>query len=131
MAGKSLPSQRTGNQKEKVESRGRTGGIRADVLTYFHQRPGQRIFLSEIVKDLNLLEVQIQQAITTEMRRDPDCGIEVHVRGHEWSWKPAEKKEAADEDGKRIFVEVGKTKAGTLIIESEDGVLYKAIELDL
>lgn len=105
-------------------------GVKGAVSTYFHKRPGQSVFINDLMQEIGCTATQIQGAISNIMRQDEDHGIQTVVRGREWVYKPAAKKAEVDSD-KKMWIEVGKTRSGSFVAEDEEGILYKVTELDL
>lgn len=101
--------------------------IVAQVMKYFTERPGQTIYLDDIVDDLKETPERIRANINN-VRHSPGLQGELvtAVRGNAWRYNPSGKKAS---QGKRVFQELGTAKDSTIIIEDEDGNLFRATEL--
>lgn len=105
---------------------GRGQTIAPDVLRYIQERQGEYVYIDTMRKDLGLSQVQIQGAVGN-LRNRHGQPIEVIQKGTVWRWSPNSKDLKSS---KRVFEEIGgPTKDGTLILECEDGSLWKAVEL--
>jgi hypothetical protein len=100
------------------------------VLDYLAKRVGQSVSIGEITDATKLTEKQVQAAIQNARSRH-GCAeaIEVVFRGRQWRYDPTKTKQSAS-TGKRMFEEIGaSSKTGVLILECEDGTLWKAEQI--
>lgn len=104
-------------------------GARAVVLKHFDQFPGINVHLAEILEgsDRKYPEIVIQNAINA-MKRD-GFNIETVVSGRTWRYKPTVSKPEPAPSAKRMFEEIGTARDGSVIIQDEQGAIYKAVEL--
>lgn len=104
--------------------------IVSDVMKYFDTHQGIIVYLADLVEALGIDENQARIGVNNLRHKDDfyKTHIETVVRGNAWRFCPnnAPKKKA---DNRQVFEEIGKTKDGSLILESEEGTLYKATEL--
>lgn len=106
--------------------------IRAKIMAVFIKRPGQVIWLSEIQEATGETNQRRVQAAVGAMGRE-GVGIETHTRGQAWIYRPQtapdSRPPAAKARDGRMFEAIGPAKDGSMIIESEDGTLWRATEL--
>lgn len=112
---------------------GATSGIRAALMEYFSKRPGQHVFLTELVEATQRTRDQVQGNINN-LQRDHkldklNFNVETITRGQIWMYLPNKEKPVERQKGKRLFEELGVTKRGTYILEDDEGNLYEATEL--
>lgn len=107
--------------------------IRAAIMQYFEQRPGVNVYLKDLMVDLGEKDAKRVQTGITNLSRETGFPIEIVQRGQIYRYSPFAigGKEAKDaRRSGRIFEEIGQSKKdGSLILESEDGTLYRATEL--
>lgn len=124
-----------------------TKGIRGALMEYFAKHPNEPVFLRDLVAATGLITVQVQGNISNIMRDHKlgylDFNIERISAGQVWMYKPSAKSEAVEtEKGenpsldystqhKRVFEELGTTKRGSIVIQDDEGNLYKAVELEI
>lgn len=115
------------------------GNITPATLKYITDRPGQIVYVNDLVKDLGYTREQIQGAITNWNKRNPLAAVTVMSRGSAWSYLPNRK--AEDVPAAPVPAPVSKpthdlleilavSKTGTLIAQDETGKLYRAVELE-
>lgn len=116
--------------------------IGADLLTYMDKRVGQVLHVDTISQDTKLTHKQVQNGINNlrnargnDHSLDLKASIQVVTRGSAWMYRPVTLSNAAPPSpGKpttspRLFTEVGPTRDGAIIIQCEDGNLFRAEEL--
>lgn len=111
--------------------------IKSDLLSYLQANTGKVVRLEELVKALNLTPRQVQsnlsnlRADTTNTAYDMRLSVRVVAHGQQWLFEPVmrETAPATPPVGKLCFESVGSTKDGSLIIQCEDGTLWKAVAL--
>lgn len=103
-------------------------GIGVAVIEYLQKHAGQALFVSDIAADLNV-EPRVVQVAISNARNNNTGGaatqIETLIRGRQFRWNGGVSKH----NGRALFEEIGKTKSGDLLVESEDGIVYKLVEL--
>jgi hypothetical protein len=103
------------------------GYFRPAIMKYFEDRPGVNVYVDDLAKEAQASREQVQSCISNMKREVPEFVIEVVVHGNVWRYvghpKPAAK------PGKRMFEELAVTKAGDILIQDQDGAVYKAVEL--
>lgn len=110
--------------------------VRGKIMAAFLKRPGQLLWLSEVMDASGETNARRVQSALSAMARDGSYGITVHTRGQAWTYRPAGQTPTPTtppappraRDG-RMFEAIGPAKDGSLIIESETGTLWRAIEL--
>lgn len=100
--------------------------IKPLTLQYLVEHPGSVVFLKDIAEFIrkangSVREASIQTAITGMIEEGKP--IEVESRGQAWRYQPNVKK------NKRLFEELTTTKAGVILVEDEEGNVYKLEEL--
>jgi len=106
---------------------GSSRGLRAFVLEYLHQRPGEEVFLNDVqtaAKEAghDWTTKQLQTAFSNLIADRSGAGITCVVRGRSWRYAPAEK-------GKQLFEEIGRAKDGRVVIQDDEGNLFVATPL--
>lgn len=105
------------------------------VLRYITEHPGLIVTANEIAEALGITEYQAKTAMYTLRTMNPELRetIVVITPGGSWKYLPNSKaaKSLDVKKPKRIFEELQVTKAGTVLVQSEDGTLYLLKELDI
>lgn len=128
----------------------------ASVMKYLTDRPGQPCYRSEMADALGFTENAIRYSIhnirnsaSTYAKQNADYpGHHIYdiVRGNCWSYNPKGQPATPVEESKpvvkatkpkpngkvktdNIFIQIGTTTSGELILQSEDGELFKAVKL--
>lgn len=106
-------------------------GLQAKIMRYMEQRPGVNVYLDEMRHEFGVPEALVQTAVRNIRQRDYwREAVEVVVRGRVWMYRP-NRKPVEDErkDTPLCFEEVGQTRDGDLILQCEDGRIFRAREL--
>lgn len=105
-----------------------TRNISASIIDFLSKRRNQIVTVTEMMEELKLTKTQIQGNITHLQKRS-NVKITTCVAGQAWMLTdgPVEKKPVSG--SRRMFEEIGPSKAGFLVIQDTDGKLYKAEEL--
>ncbi len=123
----------TGRLTSAATENHRRGSITARIRKYLEERPGQAVYTAELMEEFDLTEHQVQGAINNLAKRVDDATIETVLRGQTWRWLPKSSSEKSKTSSapvsKRMFVEVGEVTGGDIIIQCEDGTLYRAAKL--
>lgn len=115
-----------------------TNSIRAALLTYLDRHVGQIVSLGDIVAATGLTPSQVQSNLSNIRNARTDTGFDmaaslsVVTAGQQWIWRPVPsipKPANATPPGKRMFEEVGTTRDGAIILQCEQGKIFKAVEL--
>lgn len=102
--------------------------VQPRVLHYLEQHVGENVYHQDVSKQLDLTESQVKEAIYHLRKKDNLSGsIEVVVAGSIWRYDPS--KRESKKSGKRIFEELGVTHQGEIILQDEEGNLFRASEL--
>lgn len=101
---------------------GRRGvSIAATVMNYLDRHMGMRVYTATMAEELGMTKDQVTGAIYRLLQRKDFPVTRIAEGVYEVRPKSS---------SKRIFEELGRSKKdGTLIIEADDGTLYKATEL--
>ena len=75
-------------------------------------------------------EKQMQECISGILREDQLPGLEVKIAGRSWIYRPSASKAKEAAATRRVFEELATAKGGDLIIQDQDGNLYRAKELE-
>lgn len=111
-----VPAQTAGSEQGVPRNQ-----IRDKVLKYIESQPGLTVYLSDMEGDLKAQRSTIQSAVRGLQERLPN--IETVVTGKAWRYV------VRPNSGKRIFEELTTTKAGIILVQDEDGNVYKLEEL--
>lgn len=106
--------------------------IHDKLLDYFQQHPNETLSVTRIAKETGEPHKRIQSWVTSVRNRNMDLGggrMEIVMRGRIYRYVTGGDAVGSGPGGKRMFQEVGTTKEGDVILECEDGTLYKAAEL--
>lgn len=110
------------------------------VMKHFSEHPGVDLYLSDIAADLKLSPRQIQSCITNINHRTswPNAHpfrVQTVVRGQVYRYSPPSLKETLAEikaeppKKATLYQFVGAARDGTIVLERDDGVLFRASEL--
>jgi hypothetical protein len=102
-------------------------GVSASVREYFTAHPGVEVPLSELKSAIgkNVSNSVIHNAISY-LRVRAEFPIETLAYGRIWRYRPAV---VAKSTGKRMFEELAVTRTGDVLIQDEEGKVYRAVEL--
>lgn len=96
-------------------------------------RPGKHCHIHEMAKELNYTQTQIKQAISNKRHESKEWGSHVKtvIQGSVFSWieKPENGVPEPKDVKKNLYEQIGVTKNGDLILQDEDGNLFRATEL--
>lgn len=101
------------------------------VLRELTRKTGEVVYRADIAKDTGLTENQVSSAVWALLNQSGDISqqIETVVRGRSWRyWPNGQPNQRNTPKGRRVFEEVGPAKIG-VILECEDGTLWKAEQL--
>lgn len=96
---------------------------KAQVMQYLESHPGKTLHLGDMAADLNLTNMQVSTAISF-IRRDGSLHEVEQVGKGIYRYRPTNGKPSSE-----LYEKVGVTKTGALVIQDENGRLYKAEEL--
>jgi hypothetical protein len=113
---------------------------KARLLAFFDKRIGQVVTLDELQREFPDLTSDQLRVGVGNLRNSPSnesggfdmkTSLQVVARGNAWTWRPVQALTATSpqESQKRCFEEVGQTRDGSMIIQADDGTLWKAVEL--
>lgn len=109
--------------------------IIGDVTYHLSKNAGSHCHVSEMANEYHYSEKQIRQAISNKKNEDKEWASHLRtvINGSMWMWiknplpptTPSPEKVVA----KNIYEQIGATKNGDLILQDEDGNLFRATEL--
>lgn len=111
--------------------------IRQGIIAYFDRHVGQIVNIEDIVAELGLELRQAQGNIANIRNSDNGpldwkASIQVVTHGRQYLYRPVPKTTPATspvKPTKRCFEEIGSVKDGSLLIQADDGTIWKAVEL--
>jgi len=98
------------------------------VMEHFQKAPGVPQYVSDLAKQFNVSEHQMQECVAGIIRTESLPGLSIEVRGRSWMYRPGATS-ASSTSGKRIFEEIGQARDGIVIQEADSGKLFLAREL--
>lgn len=103
--------------------------FRPAILRYFEQHERQNVYLEDLAEAIGATKEQAQGAMTNLRANMPDMAkqIKVIVTGNVWTYD--RDRTPAAKPTKRMFEELATAKDGTIVIQDQDGGLYRASEL--
>lgn len=115
--------------------------IKARLIGYFDKRIGQIVTLDDLTREFTDVTPSQLRVGVGNLRNSPSnesggldmkASLQVIARGNAWCWRPVNATLPSANSPlptKRCFEEVGPTKSGELLLQCEDGSIWKAIEL--
>lgn len=98
-------------------------GIQAQLLAWFQEHPNQGVSRDTLATELDDDPERIAHAVyALRAKGEP---IDVLVRAMRWRYVQAD----APTPGRRLFEELAITKNGDVLVECEDGKVYRLVEL--
>jgi hypothetical protein len=105
------------------------GMLRPQIMKYFEEHIGVNVYVEDVARFANCDRDQAQSAINNLRRDVPEFPIQIVVRGSVYRYMGPGKPAVDAKPGKRVFEELAVTKAGDILIQDQDGAVYKAVEL--
>lgn len=106
--------------------------ITGDVTSYFASRDGETCTIKQMSNDLGYTEQQIRACISNKTHHSKEWAshLTVYVRGQVYKWRsePVLVPKTTDEKS-NLYEQIGVTKNGDLILQDEEGNLFRASEL--
>lgn len=102
-------------------------GIAAKVFQWLEQRPGLVCYSEDIAQGLDVEKAVINNAINW-LKNGKNLPIETVLPGSAWRYDP--NKQPQKKTVHSLFELVGKAKNGDLILQDEEGGLFRAKEID-
>lgn len=99
--------------------------VQANIAEYFGKHPGETIYLDDLILTLNLDKKATLSAVATIIRLDKLPGLEIIYRARAWRYTPGKKVSKSA----HVFEELARTKNGDLVLQDDQGALYRATEL--
>lgn len=103
--------------------------IKPQVMEFLAKSPGADHYVGDLANGFKVSETKIQDCINNIIVSGSMPGLEVKIRGRCWVYRPGKTVEKVPAS-KRVFEELAETKGGDLIIQDQDGRLYRAKELE-
>lgn len=115
--------------------------IKARLISYFDKRIGQIVTLDDLAREFTDVTSSQLRVGVGNLRNSPSnesggldmrTSLQVVARGNAWCWRPVNATSPSANSSlpsKRCFEEIGPTKDGSLLLQCEDGSIWKAIEL--
>lgn len=105
-------------------------GVQATLMQFFEERPGKTVYLETLARTLGEDPTAVQTGVRNLRRREGwEKALEVVVRGKAWRYTPTEETAEQDSGTGRCFEQIGTTRDGDLILQSDDGGIFRATEL--
>lgn len=100
-------------------------GIMGKLRARFASTPGLVLYARDLADEFGV-DVRVIQVTMANIRREhPGDGIVVHIPAQAWVFQP----DNVPNGSSRMFEQLAVTKSGELIVQDEQGVLYRAAEL--
>lgn len=113
-------------QEGSAERAGRGVSVRDRVLKYIEKASGTIVYVNDMSTEMDLTQGQIAGAVRGLLDSGRLPQLEVVLPGRSWRWNANAK---ANVSGKRMFEEMTTTKAGVVLVQDENGNVYKLEEL--
>src|SRR5882757_8558953 len=107
----------------------RATGIMGTVLAYFDKHPNQILHLNDIAEGTGFPKEKVRDAINnirTGNKADAKTRLKVEVQGQAWLWRSGKVEGRLD----TLYVKAYESKSGVILVESEDGTLYKLVPIE-
>jgi hypothetical protein len=105
-------------------------GTTSAVHEYFVLHPGTDITISELREAYPKYDEHAIQNAISYLRINKKLQIDQVAQGRVWRYRPtAAGKPTSPVYGKRMFEELAVTKTGDVLIQDEEGKVYRAVEL--
>lgn len=115
------PAQEQFDTDQKADGRSGRFYVRDRVLKAIENGAGNTVYANDIVSDLDVPLNTVQAAARALTEQVPQ--VEAVIPARAWRWVSKASK------GKRMFEELTTTKAGVVLVQDEDGNVYKLEEL--
>lgn len=103
--------------------------FRPAILQYLEAHEGDQVYLERMAAAIGATRKQTQQAVSNLREDLPDIPIRVIVAGNVWVYDRAWRQPDAVKPTRRMFEEIGPTKSGDILIQDQDGAIYRAVEM--
>lgn len=100
--------------------------IRDKVLKAFEASPGVTLYAEDMAEQFGVNKGTVQYAVKALSGTVP--GIISVIKANAWRYDP-NAKASNGTSGKRIYEELTTTRAGVVLVQDEDGTVYKLEEL--
>lgn len=105
-----------------------TRGTKAALIAYFDKHPNQRVYVEDIMKELNLSKDQVRVGINNLRASEPvpyKQQLEIVAKGSIWYFHT----EKVQENEEQVFKLLGEGTNGVLVLQDSQGNFYKATKL--
>ena len=104
-------------------------GITAKLRERFERAPGVVLYSKDLAEEFGCEERLIQQSVAN-IRREHNGQPLVHITARAWVFQPGAELKAEPIPSRRVFEELGvNKKTGEIVIQDDEGVLYRATEM--
>lgn len=104
--------------------------VRPRLMKHFESHPGVNIYAADLVQELGLTSAQVRAGIANLRRESSEWrdSLRVIQTGQVWRYVPGqhEERQEAKKVNEMLFRHIGTTAKGSLVLESEEGKLYRA-----
>lgn len=109
--------------------------IRPQLINYLREHPGVNVFCADLCEALGETQQRRVMSGMSNLLRSPDrdqftrefAEDVIKISMGVWRYQPKGVKVAGT--AQKLFTEIGAAKDGSLVLECEDGTLYRAVEL--
>lgn len=101
----------------------RNRGAANQVFQWLEKNSGLTCYLSDMAEGLQLEKGAVQNAVRYLMN-DKGLPIEAVIGGHSWRYTP--NKAVKRSDSGSLFEKIATLKSGDLVLQDEEGTLYRA-----
>lgn len=105
--------------------------VRPKILEYLEKHSDETIYLDTIAKDLNLEPIQVKRGISALAYGNVNGAkekLQTIVAGNVWIWHSRTSNPKSKSISK-LYEQVYTGKDGSILVESEEGTLYKLFEI--
>lgn len=106
------------------------------IEAWFRENPGVEASSSRLAENMNMTVHQVQRACWVLINQKGLAGMEALIRGHRWVYNPPAEgdvatvaTEAEPKRDRKLYEELAVTNKGEILVQCEDGSIYKLVEL--
>jgi len=113
--------------KRIVAHRGFTSRFRE----LLERSPGKVFFLKDLMDELGAQSEDLIRNTAARAVREGNGAYQVHIASRAWIYRPDGRTNgpSAPQTSRRMFEELAVTREGALLIQGEDGTIYRAVEI--
>ena|ERR1700677_1948998 len=98
-------------------------GTKRDFVAYMMSHPGINVNLADLADDIGTTVPLLGQCATTVVRTEPELGI-TKIATNVYRYVPVS-------NTGPLFIQIGLTSTGRLLLEDEDGTVYLAAPVEI